>query len=477
MNACAEPAQKLQETRTRDLQQWLDSPLLHDTLALYDKEHLVSGIACTDQVGLCLHGLNSCPIGQAWLNRQADSKSLDESNLLLNGMLLYFKPAIDAFLKSGVLSGVSMDKVQESLKAVTDVWAKFNDLAQSAGKGGQHGSTVTTTQLGGVNLLLVQGGHVMLANMPGGKFLDQRIARSKVLHGLLKLSMGKVLTKELDAAYSWHQAMLQARTGAAQQAQSKQINAMLKTASGSSDMNSLRFGVLVALLELGNVLLKVGAQHNSPSTRAAVELSAASLAMGAVLLEITGGICEKMSTDNNLSLASSAKVTTSALKLTAGGLGAVGGVIGGILDFDSAADELAKRRGKTSMLFAVYALRGTVSISGGLVSAGIALGAAGPFLEWLLAKTNGPFYKTVLRFAIKTSATLAAERMALMLLRGARLFTVAGVALTVAIWLFSDDALEDWCDKSCLRKDRKNEGFKNAQEESAALDKAVLEVS
>lgn len=67
-------------------------------------------------------------------------------------------------------------------------------------------------------------------------------------------------------------------------------------------------------------------------------------------------------------------------------------------------------------------------------------------------------------------------RMDQIRLRRARLFTVAGVALTVAVWLFSDDAQKGWCNRSCLRKDRKNEGIKNVQDETAALAKAVQEV-
>lgn len=169
---------------------------------------------------------------------------------------------------------------------------------------------------------------------------------------------------------------------------------------------------------------------------------------------------------------------TAALKLGAGALGAVGGIIGGMVDFDSAADE-QKKAGKNQFrpLAAVYFLRGAVSISGALVGAGIALGAAGPFLEWLLARTKTSLWSWSLGALLSASRYLAAERMALLLLRGARLFTVVGVGLTAAIWLFSDDALESWCDKSCLRRDRSAKGFDKAEEEMVALDAAVLELT
>ncbi|AZN35564.1 hypothetical protein [Iodobacter ciconiae] len=67
--------------------------------------------------------------------------------------------------------------------------------------------------------------------------------------------------------------------------------------------------------------------------------------------------------------------------------------------------------------------------------------------------------------------------MSFLLLRGARLFTVVGIGLTIAIWLFSDDDLEAWCDQSCLRKNRSDKGFDSAEEEMTALNAAVKEVS
>lgn len=224
------------------------------------------------------------------------------------------------------------------------------------------------------------------------------------------------------------------------------------------------------------MLLKSNSLAGSPGQKTAWELTAASLGMGAVLLELSGGVCERMAKSQNAALISSSHVANAALKLGAGALGAVGGIIGGIVDFDNAADGFKKASGRLTPLAAVYALRGVVSISGAVVGAGIAIGAAGPFLEWLLARSKGDLAKAILKAGLDLSAMLATERMALLLLRGARLLTVAGVGLTVAIWLFSDNALESWCDKSCLRKDRKSSGFNSAAEEMVALDAAVLEV-
>lgn len=468
----------LNELRARDQLAWLGAPLLHHTLAFYDDNHLPSGVAYAAQTGMCTHGVNSCQLGQTWLNLQMDSQSLTPASLLLNAMLLNQKQAKDAFIAAGGLSGGMADaagKWQEGLKGVSDMWAKTNDLANTLAQAGQNNALVSVSHLGGLSLLLVQGGHTLLANLPGGRFLDKRIARATTLHALLKLSLGRILSLDLQAAYPSPQAY-NSKAHAVSKAARNQINQLLIDGSKGADFNGLRFGCVVAVLEMANVLLKSNSLAGSPGQKAAWELTAASLGMGAVLLELSGGVCERMAKSQNAALISSSHVATAALKLGAGALGAVGGIIGGIVDFDSADDVTKKASGRYTALAAVYILRGAVSVSGALIGAGIALGAAGPFLEWLLARSKGDLAKAILKAGLRLSVMLATERMALLLLRGARLLTVAGVGLTVAIWLFSDNALESWCDKSCLRKDRKNSGFDSAAEEMVALDAAVLEV-
>ncbi|SCK08586.1 T6SS effector BTH_I2691 family protein [Vogesella sp. LIG4] len=469
----------LNEQRAHDQLLWLHDALLHNTLELYDDNHLESGVAGSGQIGMCIHGINSCLSGQAWLSQQMDATSLKPATLLLNSLLLSQKKAKEEFVAAGGLSGGIADaagKWQEALKGVSDLWAKVNDLANAITLSGQNNGVVSVSHLGGISLLMVQGGHALLANLPGGKFIDRQIARSNVLHALLKLSLGKIVSKELEAAYPSPQAF-NSKTYAVSKATRNQINKLLTDASKGNDFNGLRFGAVVAVLEMANVLLKSNSLKDSPGQKAAWELTAASLGMGAVLLELTGGVCERMAKSGNNTLVSGSHVGLGALKLSAGALGAVGGIIGAVVDFDSAADDMAKAGGRRTTLSRAYQLRGIVSISGALVGAGIAIGAAGPFFEWLLVRSKGEFAKVILTGATEVSAFLATERIALLLLRGARLFTVAGIGLTIAIWMFSDDALESWCDKSCLRKDRSTAGFGIGKEEMAALDAAVLEVS
>lgn len=461
------------EERAQDLMPWLNAPLLHDTLAFYDDQHFESGVAYAGQMGFCVHGLNSCSIGQDWLIKQVEQKDLKPSTLMFNAGMLNYQAAAKAYVAKGGLSDAlsPYEKIQEAGKGISDMWSKIKDLAEKL-ETVAHVSGVSTAHLGGVNLLLLQLGHAGLARMPGGKLLDKQVLRASVVHRLLSLSLGKIISKDLAVAYP-NPAAFDAKSVAAAKAQRNQINQALTAASKSNSMNGLRFGSVVAMLEMMNVMMKAGKLGEKPAQREAWELLAASLGLGAVMLELTGSVCEKIGASRNPALISGSKVGVGALKLASGGLGAVAGIIGAFVDFDNYGDVKEKNR----KLAAVYFLRGVVSTSGAIVGAGITLGASGPFLEWLLQRANGPLYKEALKLALRASARLAAERMALLLLRGARLFTVVGIGLTVAIWIFSDNALESWCDKSCLRKDRKAGGFGSVAEESAALDAAVLEVS
>ncbi|WP_306293398.1 T6SS effector BTH_I2691 family protein [Chromobacterium haemolyticum] len=460
------------EERAQDLMPWLNAPLLHDTLAFYDDQHFESGVAYAGQMGFCVHGLNSCSIGQDWLIKQVEQKDLKPSTLMFNAGMLNYQAAAKAYVAKGGLSDAlsPYEKIQEAGKGISDMWSKIKDLAEKL-ETVAHVSGVSTAHLGGVNLLLLQLGHAGLARMPGGKLLDKQVLRASVVHRLLSLSLGKIISKDLAAAYP-NPAAFDAKSVAAAKAQRNQINQALTAASKSNSMNGLRFGSVVAMLEMMNVMMKAGKLGEKPAQREAWELVAASLGLGAVMLELTGGVCEKIGASRNPALISGSKVGVGALKLASGGLGAVAGIIGAFVDFDNYGDVKEKNR----KLAAVYFLRGIVSTSGAIVGVGIALGASGPFLEWLLKRATSNFGRALLQGALTASEFVAGERIALLLLRGARLFTVAGIGLTVAIWLFSDNALESWCDKSCLRKDRKAVGFGSVAEESAALDAAVLEV-
>ncbi len=54
-------------------------------------------------------------------------------------------------------------------------------------------------------------------------------------------------------------------------------------------------------------------------------------------------------------------------------------------------------------------------------------------------------------------------------------FSVASLAITLAIWYFSDDALQTWCERCAFGKKSK-EGYNSSDVQEMALDEALLDV-
>ena len=56
-------------------------------------------------------------------------------------------------------------------------------------------------------------------------------------------------------------------------------------------------------------------------------------------------------------------------------------------------------------------------------------------------------------------------------------FSVATLAITVAIWYFSDDALQDWCEESAFGEKPKERRFPNAKTQMESFKNALLDVT
>ena len=54
--------------------------------------------------------------------------------------------------------------------------------------------------------------------------------------------------------------------------------------------------------------------------------------------------------------------------------------------------------------------------------------------------------------------------------------SVGVLVISVAIWYFSDDALESWCEESAFGRTPQSARFPTAEKQMKALDEALLEV-
>lgn len=55
-------------------------------------------------------------------------------------------------------------------------------------------------------------------------------------------------------------------------------------------------------------------------------------------------------------------------------------------------------------------------------------------------------------------------------------FGLATLAISLAVWYFTDDALQDWCEESAFGKKPQKKRFNTADEQMKSFEKAFLEV-
>ncbi|MFC4492041.1 T6SS effector BTH_I2691 family protein [Chromobacterium aquaticum] len=449
------------EQRFADWQQWLNSPALRQTLGYYDDADLDSGHCYAHQIGLCQNGVNVSAAGQRWLALQADVQPGQPGALLQHALMLNQHSVKTAF--------ASPDKLAEGARLLSDYWDKLNQSSSSL------------SHLGGVNLLVLQAGHAMLAKLPAGQTLDRAVLSASRLHRLLQCGLGKVRGDLLAA----HFPNPQARAAAAQRlakADRKQMSAALQGRSPPGNLASLRFASIVTLLEMANLYGK--APKMGDNWRAAAEGSAAMLGLSAVLLELGAnaselsagqipgrGLAQQVSGQQRA-------IVGGGMKLAAGALGSVAGMLGMVVDFSAYVE--ARDRDRKGLSY-VYFLRAAVSGGGAALGAAIALGSAGEFLAWALSKAKRYELRVMVQAMLRlsnwvSSARLFGQRVLPLLLRGARLASGVGLVSTGAIWLLEPDALEKWCDQSMLRQRPGDPRFPNFSEEIEALNAAIQEL-
>ncbi|MDX3985229.1 MAG: hypothetical protein QHC88_08215, partial [Achromobacter sp.] len=164
------------------------------------------------------------------------------------------------------------------------------------------------------------------------------------------------------------------------------------------------------------------------------------------------------------------------LKLVGGALAAVGGVV--LMGYDLKDGLRALKEAKHELAFAHY-LRFLAAIAMVGSQSSIAFAAAGPMLK-ILAERGGKSYAltSLLLVAARASSFLGRPAM-LALLRSLLLrSTLIGIAATLAIAVFDDDALEKWCKRSTYRgvEYQGNSPHNALENELADLYSALLEI-
>jgi fermentation-respiration switch protein FrsA (DUF1100 family) len=176
-----------------------------------------------------------------------------------------------------------------------------------------------------------------------------------------------------------------------------------------------------------------------------------------------------------------AAATLGRLKLWGAGLAGLGGGMLAWWDFADwhkhlESEPTTKQGRKESRILATaYALRGAATITISLAEIGTAVAIAKPLFEHLTNSHSNKIVKLLGRSMTGLANTLDTQAARLLLARLVLGAFGIGLALTLVIYIFEDDALEKWCKRSCFRSGNGSNIYEE-QEELRALHSAFGEV-
>ncbi|EMK0759034.1 hypothetical protein ACEZKA_001849 [Acinetobacter baumannii] len=234
-------------------------------------------------------------------------------------------------------------------------------------------------------------------------------------------------------------------------------NSVSLAVKGQPDITKNRILAIVGVFELLNFYFQYDAWKSDIKDKPelSLQLTGALFTLTSATFEMLGeGWSKKGVTVAN---------STAALRITAGGMGVIGGIIGLVVD----SKNLKDTTNNTLKLLLTFKIAANflLAVSQTLIFTSVVVS----HIEWQLTK----------KLSIKLSSSVIVARLAsARFLAGINIITIGLVALEFALknWVL-DDALKDWCQKSAFHKAKSGEKpFKTADEEYEEFNKAIVSV-
>ncbi|MEH1710799.1 T6SS effector BTH_I2691 family protein [Acinetobacter pittii] len=234
-------------------------------------------------------------------------------------------------------------------------------------------------------------------------------------------------------------------------------NSVSLAVKGQPDITKNRILAIVGVFELLNFYFQYDAWKSDIKDKPelSLQLTGALFNLTSATFEMLGEVWSK----KGVTVANS----TAALRITAGGMGVIGGIIGLVVD----SKNLKDTTNNTLKLLLTFKIAANflLAVSQTLVFTSVVVS----HIEWQLTK----------KLSIKLSSSVIVARLAsARFLAGINIITIGLVALEFALknWVL-DDALKDWCQKSAFHKAKSGEKpFKTADEEYEEFNKAIVSV-
>jgi len=488
----------LSDARAEDVVAWLSSAQLLDAMLEYHDNDATDGEFFTCVVGNMIFGIESTPAGRSLIRRWVDSSTVTDANLLWRCFSLNQNPGnsdlnqvlqVIAKNKETPLTENALAKVQDTIKYI----AKLGQLAQKglALHNSLRKQEVQRIPTGGIERILVTVGNL---------FLQPFIRK-----GLDTLSEALIIALLLTRSGSQHLKitnllLAMARTGAAGRAESlaafRNGRAIFSThfnaqklawfnlartadipkthedphlAGGFNEAKELLFGLVATILQ-GIYFWKLyeDAEQQPNNEKLRAELWASGFSLGAGVADL---FATAIKTTNPLK---DAALSFQTLKLGGSMLSAISAWP--LFEQDMAGHKKSLKNGNDSVAY-LYWTKGLLNATGGICSVLNGISYAQPAFEMIAKRFPSTFIGRAVGFVPRFGATLAEGLLltrACLLLAGIYI-SLAVIAIQLIIWYYTDDALQDWCDRCAFGYQRHHrfgsalvqmEEFKNLSKEA-----------
>lgn len=247
----------------------------------------------------------------------------------------------------------------------------------------------------------------------------------------------------------------------------------------TNNYHQVRIGVLLGCIEMIGLAEKLG--HAEWNTKTYLEIGGSVAAVGSIVLDTYYSAAKSIREIQPYraigAIEKSADIVRGGLKLGAGALGSGAGFCGAYLDYMKLEGE------KDPTLKLIYGVRSAVGGASSLLTLVVAYSYAGPLLKRVATGyAEATLRRRVLFQAGEVAIKLAARVRLLVWAARLNWIGLAFTAAEIGYLLFKDDDLQNWCEASTFRKEKKhknwlgtvvtNDYHADAHKELEELDKA-----
>ncbi|WP_411382967.1 T6SS effector BTH_I2691 family protein [Pseudomonas sp. L7] len=470
------------EARALDHLRWVINERFLQALDRYDDADPTDGLAFAEQTGQCVVGMELSELGTKVLDHWWRSDPTERDNLAMRSIAFNQQTLREELAqlrdaaKAASGSETSFDlpeALARQAHAAANAFTRLNTLYEQ--RQAQNGrasvglyawyvalgrQVLRTAAPNNLDRALHQGLRVTLFASVHEAAVNVRLAQAAELNQTInpQRSAGQI-TRYLDQA--WAEGLMQAH---------------------KSNFYKVRVSGVITLIE-GMLMAFKARQLPDSDMRLKTELLAAAMSTAAAGFEIGVSYLEMVMTRYGAQSVTGggATVALGRLKLWGAGLAGMGGLVLAWWDFADGIEHSKSiepsntSRSSSQILATAYLTRAFAVVGLSLAEMGTAIAIAQPLFQHLARTTSNTLLSSVASSFSALSARLGTQAARLILARLVLGTFWIGIAITVIIFIFDDDALEKWCKKSVYRRDRQKKPFDSTHELSE-LYKALNEV-